>query len=240
MSFGFMVSNRNGGIVVSDRTYSMVYVGLAEFSGVTGAALPVYPGREDIAKCGTTMCYYVNNCPFEPLPFIRRNAGWAGIVGVQPAGLNRWEITVVVYPANPPQILVFCRTPNTGPAGRWGMVLRGPDGSLRYDSNRQNLVLADILNHAPGGIYPWESMWNCTTVTPLRVNNPNLAFCYSATGKATTDNNYWSYYFLLVARLSDAGFETKYSTIAKGAQVSAGYYDHVPQAVMVIDASLYI
>ncbi|OHX20519.1 hypothetical protein BI344_08650 [Chromobacterium sphagni] len=239
-----MVRNGNGGIVVSDRTYSLVFVGLAQFNAVTGSPSGILPKWFDFMMGLYTQRYYVD-CPFEPLPFIRRSGGWAGIVGVQGAGAGRWEITVATYPNFQPQILVFCRTPNYV-AGRWGMVLRREDGAVCYDSNQKNLVLMDAVVHTASNIHIIKQNGQTPsrradgTLTPVRWNSPNAAYCYSINGKYVIDYAYYSYYDLLNGRLEDAGFRTEFCYLAKGGRDSGDAMDCIPQTIMLTDASLYV
>ncbi|QND86377.1 hypothetical protein [Chromobacterium vaccinii] len=242
---GFMVRNGNGGIVVSDRTYSLVFAGVAQFNAVTGTPSGIVPQWYDFMKALYTLRYYVS-CPYEPLPFIRRSGGWAGIVGVQGAGPGRWEITLAVYPNHQPQVLVFCRTPNTV-AGRWGMVLRREDGSICYDSNQRNLVLMDAVVHTPSNIHIIKQVKGGTpgrradgTFTPVRWNSPNAAYCYSINGKYISDFGYYSYYDLLNGFLEDGGFRTDFCHLARGGQDGGDAMDCISQTVMITDASLYV
>lgn len=137
MTFGFVVTNDNGQVLVSSETRNLHFVGKADFERII-RSFDGYGGLRHYAfriQCNTT-----------PVPFFTMPTGdFYAVDGVQLLSANLWEIRIFRSGTGDtrPEVYVFAdpRGFVGEPESGWGMQVYRDDGTAAFDSRRTPLAV---------------------------------------------------------------------------------------------------
>lgn len=137
MSFGFLVTNDNGQVLVSSETRNLHYIGKADLHELVGS-FDGYGGFREWSfriQCNTT-----------PVPFFTMpTEDFYAVAGVSSIGGSLWDIRVIRSgtSAGNPEVFVFAdpRGFINPPDSAYGMQVLRDDGTASFDSRRQPLAI---------------------------------------------------------------------------------------------------
>jgi hypothetical protein len=137
MTFGFVVINDNGQVLVSSETRNLHFVGKADLYEVV---------RQFDGYGGLRHWSFRIQCNTTPVPFFTMpTEDFYAVTGVSNIGGGMWDIRVIRSgtSASVPEVFVFAdpRGFTNDPDSAWGMQVFRDDGTAAFDSRRQPLAI---------------------------------------------------------------------------------------------------